>query len=162
MIAVGDRFSPIVRQHWDFKSNLPRVKQSKRRNAQKEGYEIVEIEGINKVKKVLKKVLTKRGESGRIMKLSQRTADIQPLEVEKFFKEISKNLLTKGEGCDIITRLPQKSGDGYDDLKVRDSQKNFWKNFKKPIDKPKRLWYNNQALAKSECKIEAWQLNNKR
>ena len=80
---------------------------------------------MNKVKEISKKLLTKRGESGRIMKLSQRTADIQPPEVEKIFKEISKNLLTKGRGCDIITRLPQKSGDGYDDLRVRESQKIF-------------------------------------
>ena len=57
-----------------FSEKTGQVKQSKRRNEQKGRQEVVEIEGINKVKKVLKKVLTKRGESGRIMKLSRRAA----------------------------------------------------------------------------------------
>ena len=35
---------------------------------------IVEIEEVYKVKEILKKLLTKRGESGRIVKLSQITA----------------------------------------------------------------------------------------
>ena len=61
------------------------VKQTKRRNAQKERCKIVEIEKVNKVKEISKNLLTKRGESGRILELSQRTANIRSKRVEKFF-----------------------------------------------------------------------------
>ena len=64
------------------------VKQTKRRNAQKERERIVEIEEMTKVKEISKKLLTKRGESGRILELSQRAANIRSKRVEKVFKEI--------------------------------------------------------------------------
>ncbi len=51
-----------------------RVKQSKRQNRQKEWIKIVEIKRMHKVKEKRKKLLTKAGESGRIVKLSQRAA----------------------------------------------------------------------------------------
>ena len=46
---------------------------------------IGEIEKLNKVKKLLKKCLTNREESGRISKLSQRTADIDLKPESKIF-----------------------------------------------------------------------------
>ena len=52
------------------------------------------------------KCLTKGRESGRIVKLSQRTTatdkDIRSKGVEKFFKKVLKNLLTSVKYCDII------------------------------------------------------------
>ena len=42
----------------------------------------------------MKKVLTKREESGRIVELSQRTAENKLKRVEKIFEKIFKNLLT--------------------------------------------------------------------
>ena len=59
--------------------------------------------------------LTKWDESGRIFKVaraavSQRKAR-KPIEKsQKFSKKVLKNLLTKRKCCDIIIRLPQKSG----------------------------------------------------
>ena len=67
---------------------------------------------LYKDEKNRKKLLTKGEESGRIVKLSQRTADIHSKRVEKFFKEISKNLLTSQKDCDIITKLPRKTVTG--------------------------------------------------
>ena len=58
----------------EFWGDFDEVKQSKRRNAQKVGGKIVEIKRMHKVKEILKKLLTKGGESGRIVKLSQRAA----------------------------------------------------------------------------------------
>ena len=48
-----------------------KVKQSKRRNAQKGQIKIEEIKRMHKVKEIQKKLLTKGRESGRIVKLSQ-------------------------------------------------------------------------------------------
>ena len=69
---------------------LRQVKQTKRRNAQNRDIKVVEIKRMHKVKKVSKKVLTKGGESGRIVKLSQRTADIKLKRVEKNLKNFQK------------------------------------------------------------------------
>ena len=68
---------------------------------------------MHKVKEILKKLLTKGGESGRIVKLSQITAMKRQKDhgrlVEKIFKKISKNLLTKSNDCDIIVKRSQRA-----------------------------------------------------
>ena len=60
-----------------------------------------------KPKKVSKKGLTKRGESGRILRLS-RDRESRSKRVKKRFEKIFKKVLTKRNGCDIIHGLPQK------------------------------------------------------
>ena len=56
--------------------------------------------------------MTKGGESGRIVKLSQITATERQKDhgwsVEKNFKKILKNLLTKSNDCDIIVKRSQR------------------------------------------------------
>ena len=59
--------------------------------------------------------MTKRRESGRIFKVARAAADIADKLVvdrkkSKIFEKVLKNLLTKRKCCDIIIRLPQKSG----------------------------------------------------
>ena len=50
--------------------------------------------------------MTKRGESGRIVELSQRATptdkSMQSKAGQKIFKKVLKNLLTKRFDCDII------------------------------------------------------------
>ena len=62
------------------------VKQTKRRNAQKDGIKIVEIKEVTKVKENCKKLLTKRGVSGRIIKLSRERRRKKYVAVKKLLK----------------------------------------------------------------------------
>ena len=85
------------------------------KNAQKGGEEIVGIEKVTKVQEICKKVLTKRGGSGRIIKLSrerQRKKNVAVKgcrkELEKIFEKFFKNLLTNRLDCDIIDKLSAK------------------------------------------------------
>ena len=85
----------------DFECHSQQVKKTKRRNAQNEVKKVVEIERITKEEKVLKKLLTKWDESGKIVKLSQERwqekcrSEKAVEKGSKKFKKIFKNLLTR-------------------------------------------------------------------
>ena len=77
----------------------------------KQGCSLVFLTQNNSLKKSSKKVLTKGKESGKIVKLSARTAAMI-LTLEKTLKKLKKSLkkvLTKGKGCGIILRLSRES-----------------------------------------------------
>ena len=77
-------------------------------------------------------------------------------DLKKFFENSSKNLLTKEKRCDIIIGL--STNDKFTrKRRTKPSQKIFLKNFKKPLDKSKKVWYNIQAFVarqKSKWYIE--------
>ena len=88
--------------------------------------------------------------------------------VEKKSKEILKNLLTNQKESDIMDRL-LRSGERkpQNHVDFEENQEKFKNNFEKPLDKLKKMWYNNKVvweikttkLRKSSLKIEQYRTN---
>ena len=87
---------------------------------------MAENKKTTKPKKVSKKDLTKRGESGRILRLS-RGRESRSKRVKKEFEKNFKKVLTKRNGCDIIHGLPQKKGNRSQRVLKRRNEKNLKK-----------------------------------
>ena len=75
-----------------FLSRSQKLSKLNGKNAQKGGEEIVGIEKVTKVQEICKKVLTKRGGSGRIIKLSRERQRKKNVAVKGCRKELEKNL----------------------------------------------------------------------
>ena len=103
-----------------------------------------------KLKKLSKKLLTKGKRCDIIAERfwEGQASERHPKGSRKKLKKLSKNLLTNEKRCDIIVGHFRRTAR----TRFRkDREKSFSKTFQKPLDKSKRMWYNNEVASNAAC-----------